>query len=308
MRVTLTGATGRIGASVVEALRARGDEVTVLSRDPAKARERLGVEAVEWEPKSGPAPREALDGRDGVVHLAGEDIAQRWNDEVKRELRESRELGTRNLVAGIAQAEPRPRVLVSASATGFYGPHGDEPVDEETPPGTGFLAEICIAWEREAERATEHGLRVAIMRTGVVLSPEGGALQKMLPPFKLGVGGPVAGGRQYIPWAHLDDVVGLYLAALDDERFRGAINVVAPNAVSNKDFSRALGRALHRPAVAPIPSFALKLLYGEMSETVLTGVNMVPRRADELGYAFRHPQLDEALSDTLSRRQPTRRG
>jgi uncharacterized protein len=302
MRVTLTGATGRIGLSIVDALRARGDDVTVLSRDPERARGKLpdGVTAAAWDPKSGAAPAEALSGRDGVVHLAGEDVAQRWTAKAKREIRDSREIGTRNLVAGIeAAGEARPRTLLSASAAGFYGPHGDEPVDEEVPAGDDFLAGVVVAWEREAVRAEELGLRVVVMRTGVVLSPDAGALKEMLPPFKLGAGGPVAGGRQYLPWVHLDDVVGMYLAALDDERWRGPVNVVSPNAVTNKEFSKALGKALHRPAVAPVPGFALKLLYGEMSQIVLTGVNMVPRRAQELGYAFRHPEVAEALETTV---------
>jgi uncharacterized protein (TIGR01777 family) len=302
MRVTLTGATGRIGLSIVEALAARGDDVTVLSRNPARAREKLPtiVAAEEWDPKGGPAPAGALRGRDAVIHLAGEDVAQRWSAKAKREIRDSREQGTRNLVAGLEQAgENRPPTLVSASAAGLYGPRGDEPVDEDTPPGDDFLADVVVAWEREARRAEELGLRVVLMRQGVVLSPDAGALKKMLPPFKLGVGGPVGGGRQYLPWVHLDDVVGMYLAAIDDERWRGPFNVVAPGAVTNKDFSRALGRALHRPTVAPVPGLALKLLYGEMSQIVLTGANMVPRRAQELGYAFRHPEVEEALKATV---------
>ena len=301
MRVTLTGATGRIGLSIVEALRARGDDVTVLTRSPERARPKLpeGVEAVAWDPQAGPAPAAALSGRDAVIHLAGEDVAQRWSDDTKKEIRASREVGTRNLVEGIGQADPRPKALVSASASGLYGPHGDEPVDEEQPPGEGFLADVVVAWEREARRAEELGVRVALMRTGVVLSPDAGALKKMLPPFKLGAGGPVAGGRQYMPWVHLDDVVGMYVAAATDERWSGPFNVVAPNAVTNKDFSKALGKALHRPAIAPVPGFALKLLYGEMSEIVLTGVHMVPRRAQELGYAFRHPRVLEALEATV---------
>ncbi len=301
MRVTLTGATGRIGLSIVEALVARGDEVTVLSRDPERARQKLpsGVQAVAWDPKAGPAPADALAGRDAIVHLAGEDVAQRWNDDVKREIRESRELGTRNLVAGIEAAEPRPRTLVSASASGIYGPRGDEPVDEDSSHGDDFLARVVIAWEREARRAEELGLRVALMRTGVVLSKGGGALERMLTPFKLGVGGPVAGGRQYMPWIHVDDVVGLYVQALDDDRYSGPFNVVAPNAVTNKEFSKALGKALKRPAVAPVPKLALKVLFGEMSQIVVTGVNMVPRRATENGYAFKHPQVLEALQTTV---------
>jgi hypothetical protein len=302
MRVTLTGATGRIGLSIVEALRHRGDEVTVLSRDPERAAAKLpaGVEALRWDPKAGPAPTEALRARDGVIHLAGEDVAQRWSEEAKREIRESREAGTRNLVEGLeAAGTERPGTLVSASAAGLYGPHGDEPIDEDAPAGDDFLAGVVAAWEREARRAEELGVRVVLMRTGVVLSPDAGALKKMLPPFKLGVGGPVAGGRQYLPWVHLDDVVGMYLAALDDARWNGPYNLVAPNAVTNREFSKALGRALHRPAFAPVPGFALKLLYGEMSQIVLTGVNMVPRRALQHGYEFRHPHVQEALAATV---------
>ena len=299
MRVTVTGATGRIGTSIVEALTQRGDEVTVLSRSPDRARDKLGVEAVAWDPEAGPAPAEALEGRDAVIHLAGEDVAQRWNAKVKERIRASREVGTRNLVAGLEQSDPRPRALVCASASGYYGPRGDEPVDESEPPGDDFLAQVVVAWEREASAAERLGVRVARMRTGVVLAADAGALAKMLPPFKLGVGGPVAGGRQHIPWIHLDDIVGLYLEAATDERWSGAVNMAAPQGASNREFSKALGRALHRPTVLPVPGFALKVLYGEMSQIVLTGVNMVPRRAQELGYAFRHPGLDEALEATL---------
>jgi hypothetical protein len=303
MRITLTGATGRIGISLVEALVARGDDVTVLSRNPDGARSRLpsGVTALPWDPKQGPAPTDALAGRDAVVHLAGEDVGQRWSKDVKQEILDSREAGTRNLVEGIAAAEPRPRVLVSASASGFYGPRGDEPVAEDQPAGEDFLSDVVVRWEREADRATELGLRVALMRTGIVLAADSGALSKMLPPFKLGAGGPVAGGRQYMPWIHLDDVVGLYLKAIDDGSWTGPINVAAPTPVTNKAFSKALGRALHRPAVSPVPAFALKTLYGEMSTIVLNGVNMVPRRATDLGYRFRHPEIDEALSSTLAK-------
>ncbi|MDQ5807339.1 MAG: TIGR01777 family oxidoreductase [Actinomycetota bacterium] len=301
MRVTLTGATGRIGIAIVEALLARGDEVTVLSRSPERAKTKLpdGAGTAEWDPKAGPAPTGALEGRDAVVHLAGEDVAQRWTAKVKDEIRASREAGTRNLLEGLRATQDRPRTLVSASASGYYGPRGDEPVAEDDPPGDDFLAQVVVAWEREARRAEGLGLRVATMRTGVVLSADAGALKKMLPPFKLGVGGPVGGGRQYLPWVHLDDVVGLYLQALDDDRYTGPINVVAPNPVTNKEFSKALGKALRRPAVAPVPGFALRLLYGEMSLIVLTGVNAVPRRAQEHGYAFRHPEVLEALRATV---------
>lgn len=301
MKVTLTGATGRIGASLVTALLERGDEVTVLTRSPDKARDRLGdVQAFAWDLKTQAAPADAITGRDVVVHLAGEDVGQRWSDSVKREILESRELGTRNLVAGIAAAEVKPPLLVSASASGYYGPRGDEPVDEKQPAGTDFLAEVCVAWEREAEKAAELGTRVIRVRTGIVLDQEGGALSKMLTPFKLGAGGPIAGGKQYMPWIALEDEVGLLLAAIDSTTFSGPVNASAPTPVTNKEFGKALGRALHRPAVSPTPGFAIKALYGEMSTIVINGVRMVPGRTGELGYAFRYENLDDALAATLS--------
>jgi uncharacterized protein (TIGR01777 family) len=301
MRVTVTGATGLIGSQIVGALTRRGDEVTVLTRNPDGALRRLGaVEAVAWDPQAGPAPAAALEGRDGVVHLAGEPVAQRWSAEAKRRIRDSRERGTANLVAGIAAAATKPAVLVSASAVGYYGPRGDEQVDESTPPGSDFLAQVCVAWEREAVAAEQHGVRVALVRTGVVLDARGGALAKMLPPFKLGTGGPVAGGRQWMPWIALDDLVGLYLAALDGgPQWSGPLNGSAPQPVTNGDFSKALGRALHRPAVAPVPRLALKLLYGEMEQIVTTGQRAVPARPLALGHVYRHPQLDEALRVAL---------
>src|SRR4051812_6929947 len=300
MRVTLTGATGRIGTKLVGELTRRGDEVTVLSRDADRARSRLGdVEAHAWNPLGGPAPAAALAGRDAVVHLAGEDLAQRWNEDVKRRILESRELGTRNLVEGIRAAEPRPATLLSASAVGYYGDRGADRLDETAPPGDDFPARVCQAWEREALAAEELGLRVVRVRTGVVLDAEGGALEKMLPPFRLGIGGPVAGGRQYVPWIHVDDLVGLYLVAIGDSAWAGAVNACAPEPATNRELSRALGRALRRPAIAPVPGFAVRLLYGEMADLVLKGQRAVPRRARDLGFAFRHAELDEALRATL---------
>jgi len=300
VRITVTGATGRIGCHLVTALKARGDEVTALSRDPHKATQRLGVDAVAWHPQREPAPAQALAGRDAVVHLAGEDVGQRWSDEAKREIRDSRELGTRNLVAGLAAAQLRPPLLVSASAAGFYGAHGDEAVEEGSPPGRDWLADVCVRWERETDVAAQHGVRVVKLRTGVVLDAAGGALAKMLPPFKAGLGGPIAGGRQYLPWIHRDDLIGLYLAAIDSRDFSGPLNASAPEPATNKDFSKVLGGVLHRPAVAPVPGLTIKLMYGEMAQIVLTGVRMIPARAGELGYAFAHPDLDEALRDTLT--------
>jgi uncharacterized protein len=293
MNITITGASGLIGSRLVERLRARGDNVTTLSRNPSSPG------ALRWLPEQEPAPAAALNGSDAVIHLAGEDVAQRWSDDAKRSIRSSRELGTRNLVAGIEAAEPRPRVLISSSAVGYYGPHGDEEIDETAAAGNDFLAEVCVIWEREAQRAAELGLRVVCVRTGVVLDQNGGALAKMLPFFKLGVGGPVAGGDQYLPWIHADDVVGIYLAALDGDAWKGAINASAPTPVTNKTFSKALGRALHRPAIAPVPALAIRTLYGEMAEIVTKGQRVIPRRAQEHGYTFVHSDLDEALRAAL---------
>ena len=301
LRVTVTGATGLIGPRLVAALRDRGAQVTVLSRDPERARRRLAdVDAVRWDMMSEPAPVEALAGRDAVLHLAGEPVAQRWSAEAKRAIRESRVVGTRNLIEGLRAAEQRPPVLVSSSATGYYGPHGEEPLDEDAAPGGDFLAQVCVEWEAEAARASELGVRVVQVRTGVVLDRAGGALAKMLRPFKLGVGGPVAGGRQYMSWIHADDVIGMMLAALQDERWSGPVNATAPEPVSNLDFSRALGAALRRPALLPVPGFALRLLYGEMAELVTTGARVVPAKALVLGYEFVHPRLEEALASTLA--------
>ena len=296
----MTGATGLIGSALVAALRDRGDEVTVLSRDPARATRALGVAAEAWD-ASGSAPTSALTGRDGVLHLAGEPLAQRWSAAAKRRIRDSRAEGTRGLVAGLREADPRPGVLVSASGVGYYGARGDERLDESAPAGDDFAARVCVEWEAAAREAETLGTRVVLVRTGVVLDRGGGALARMLPPFRLGVGGPVAGGRQYLPWIHLDDIVGIYLAALDGAGWSGPVNAAAPEPVTNAEFSRALGRALHRPAVLPVPGAALRALYGEMAIIVTTGQRAVPRRAQELGHAFRHPDLDEALRSALAR-------
>ena len=300
MRVVVTGATGLIGRRLVAALRERDDEPAVLSRDPDRAAAALGVPAFAWSALDAPAPSAVLANCDGVVHLAGENVAQRWTARAKRAIRDSRVAGTANLVAGLRGAEPRPRVLVSASAVGYYGPRGDERLDEAAAPGADFLAEVCTAWEREAGVAGELGVRVVTVRTGVVLDRDGGALAKMLPPFRAGVGGPVAGGEQYMPWIHVDDLVGIYVAALHDERWEGAVNASAPEPVTNREFSTALGRALHRPAILPVPTLALRALYGEMAEIVTEGQRAVPARALALGFEFEHADLDEALRAALT--------
>jgi uncharacterized protein (TIGR01777 family) len=298
MKITLTGASGLIGTKLVAELKARGDDITVLSRDPVAASAKLGVEGVEWDPRSGPAPAAALDGRDAIVHLAGEPVAQRWSAKSKREIHNSRERGTRNLVDGLRATDKTPSALISSSAVGYYGTHGDEQVTETTPPGDDFLAGVCEAWETEALRAQESGLRVAVIRTGVVLDKNGGALKKMLPFFKLGIGGPVAGGGQYMPWIHADDLVALYVAAVDGD-WSGPFNASAPEPVTNREFSKTLGRAIKRPAFAPVPGFAVKILYGQMAEIVTEGQRAVPQAALSRGFEFRHTDIDEALSAVL---------
>jgi len=289
---------------LVASLRERDAQVTVLTRDPDRAKEKLGdVEAFRWELSSEPAPAAALAGRDAIVHLAGEPVAQRWSAKVKQAIRESRLLGTRNLIEGIRAVAPeageRPATLVSSSAIGYYGPHGDEPLDEDAAPGSDFLAEVCVEWEDAASAARELGLRVVQVRTGVVLDSDGGALSKMLPPFRLGVGGPVAGGRQYISWIHAEDLVGMMLAAIEDERWSGPFNATAPEPATNRDFSKVLGRVLGRPALLPVPGAALRVLYGDMAEIVTSGARVLPAKPLVLGYKFSHPQLEEALRSAL---------
>jgi uncharacterized protein len=305
--VTVTGATGLVGPALIAALQERGADVTVLSRDPQRAVARLEragrppVRALRWDLMGEPAPAEALEGRDAVLHLAGENVAQRWSAKAKRAIRESRVTGTRNLLAGLRATEARPRTLISSSAIGYYGAHHEEPLDEAAPAGEGFLARVCSEWETQATNARELGARVVLVRTGVVLDRSGGALAKMLPPFRLGVGGPVAGGRQYISWIHREDLVGLMVAALEDQRFSGPLNATAPEPVTNRDFSRALGRVLHRPALLPVPGLALQLLYGEMAAIVTDGARVVPAKALVLGYDFKHAQLEPALRSALGR-------
>ena len=298
MNVTVSGATGRVGRHLVAALKARGDDVVALSRDPDKAGEQLGVKAYAWDLKNEAVPKEALLGRDAVVHLAGEDVGQRWNKEIKAEILDSREKGTRNMVHSIFETKPRPKTFICASAAGYYGDRGSEVVDEAEPSGSDWLSEVVARWERQAETA-KVGTRLVIVRTGIVLDADGGALAKMLPPFKAGVGGPIGSGKQYMPWIHLDDLIGIYLAAIDNQDFHGPINASAPEPATNKGFAKALGHAIKRPALAPVPGIAIKAMYGEMSQIVLKGVRMVPGRAAELGYEFQHPDLGEALRSTL---------
>jgi len=308
VKVVVTGATGFIGSALVPALRARGDSVTVLSRDAERAKRVLGeVEAVTAELETPGRWSEALAGAGAIVHLAGEPVAaKRWDARQKQVIRDSRVEATRVLVEAIeklAIAE-RPKALIAASGIDYYpyaldkAEFDDDEVVEDDPPGDTFLARVCRDWEREAMAAAPFGVRVVTMRTGLVIGRGGGALAKLAPAFKLFVGGKLGSGRQWVSWIHLDDAVGAYLAATTDERYRGPINLVT-DSIRNKDFSRALGAALGRPSWLPVPKLAVKVAAGEFAETVLHGRRAVPKRLRELGYAWRQPELAAALADAL---------
>jgi len=301
MRVLVTGASGTIGRAVCDALLARGDEVFALSRSPEKAKQASpNVSWFAWDPALERPPGEALAGVDGVINLVGEPINQRWTDEAKKRILESRQTATHNLVAAINAADPRPRVLVGQSAIGFYGDRGDATVDEETGPGNSFDAKVVIAWEA-ASREVDDSVRLALMRTGLVLDKDSGLLGELMLPFKLGVGGPVAGGHNYMPWISLDDEVGLLLWALDTSTASGVYNACAPEPVTNKVFSKALGKALGRPAIMPVPKLAVKARLGaELGEVATGGQRAVPRRALEGGYVFEHPDIESGLAAALA--------
>jgi uncharacterized protein (TIGR01777 family) len=304
MRVLVTGASGAIGSAVCDALLARGDEVVGLSRDPERARKtNPTVTWHAWQPTSERPPAAAFVGVDGVVNLVGEEINQRWNDGVKERIRESRIRATKNLVDGIVAASPRPRVLVSGAAVGIYGLEaGDAIIDEDRPAGEDFLARVVVDWEAAAHGADSAGVRVATIRTGLILDPESGLLDQLLPIFKLGGGGPLAGGDQYMPWIHLDDEVAMILWALDDERISGPVNSSAPTPVTNKEFSKTLGKVLRRPAIIPAPKLAVTALRGsEVADFVTASLRVIPRRPIDRGFVFRHPDLEPALRDLLGR-------
>ncbi|MGE5569250.1 MAG: TIGR01777 family oxidoreductase [Rhodospirillales bacterium] len=278
MRIAVTGASGFIGRALTAKLAAAGHTV-----EPLKTRESYVMPPC-----------------DAVVNLAGEPIAQRWTPEAKQRIRYSRVEGTLRLVESMARLSPPPAVLVCASAVGYYGSRGDEILRETSPPGQDFLAEVCVAWERAAAQAeSASGIRVVCLRTGVVLGRDGGAFQRMLPAFRLGAGGPLGSGRQWMSWIHLDDLTSLYEFALNESRLRGPVNAVAPHPVTNAEFVRALGAALHRPALIPVPAFVLRLLLGEMAGVLLDSQRAVPEAAQAAGFEFRYPELGPALSAIL---------
>ena len=301
MKVIVSGGSGLIGRSLVAGLAADGHRATVLSRAPDRLRDLpASVTAAAWDAKSAAALTPLVAGADAVVHLAGEGIADgRWSAERKRRIRDSRVDSSAAVAAAIAAAEPRPSVLLQASAVGFYGPRGAEELTEQSASGDDFLAEICRQWEEASAAVEDLGVRRALLRTGVVLAREGGALPKMLLPFRLFAGGPVGSGRQYMPWIHLADEVGAIRFLLDSETASGPFNLTAPEPLTNKQFGRILGRVLRRPSFMPAPAFALELALGEMSKLLLEGQRALPHRLEEAGYRFRFPDLEAALRDLV---------
>ncbi len=293
MRVAITGASGLVGRGLMRALVERGD-VGVPAR-----RSGSGETELRWDTRRGFEPPDALSGFDAVVHLAGEGVADgRWTDERKAKIRSSRVDGTRAVVAALRAAEPRPRVLVSASAIGIYRDDTPDALDEDGPHGRGFLTDVVEAWEAEARQAEDlPGLRVAIVRIGVVLGAGGGALARMLPPFRMGVGGRIGHGDQPMSWVHIDDVVNAILWLIDRDEASGVYNVTAPEPSTNREFTRTLGKVLRRPAIVPVPEFALRLAFGEMADVVLHGQHVVPRRLLDEGFRFAYADLGEALRD-----------
>jgi uncharacterized protein len=295
MKIAITGASGFVGRRLLETL--RGHSLTVLSRSAATSLPH-GVRLAVWDPLAGPPGIAALAGMDAVIHLAGEPVAQRWTAAARRRILESRETGTRHLVQGIREMHRPPAALISASAIGYYGSRGDELLREDAAPGTGFLPDVCAAWEQEASAAAEAGVRVAKIRIGIVLSPHGGALGRMLPPFRLGLGGPLGSGRQWMSWIHLEDLVELIRHAVEHP-VSGAFNATAPNAVTNLAFTQALGLALHRRAFLPVPAVALRLLLGDMASLLLGSQRAVPAATEAAGFRFHFPELKVALGSLL---------
>lgn len=302
MRVIITGGTGLIGRALAADLAQDGHEVIVLSRSPERHTNRLpsGVRVERWDARTGGGWAHLADGANAIVNLAGENIAAgRWTPERKARIRESRLNAGRAVVEAVQAATNRPRVVVQASAVGYYGPCGDEEVTEDHPPGSDFLARVCVEWEASTAPVEELGVRRPILRTGIVLSAEGGALPRMLPPFKLGLGGRLGSGRQWFPWIHIRDEVRAIRFLLEQENAGGPYNLTAPNPVTNAELTQALGRVLGRPALFPVPALALKLIFGEMATVLLDGQRAVPRRLLDAGFTFEFTDVQTALRDLL---------
>ncbi len=302
MKILVTGATGFIGRQVVLHLRDRGHTIAVLTRDAKKALVRLPIACpvFSWPNADQPPPREAFDGVDAVVHLAGENIINRWTVSRKKKIINSRIESTRQLVTMMQELDHKPKVFVCASAIGYYGDRGDESLDESAEPGKGFLPDLCRQWEETASQAEDCGIRVVSLRIGVVLGHDGGALQPMLPPFRLGFGGKVASGKQWMSWVHVRDLAGLVRHAIETSSMTGPVNAVSPRPVTNAEFIRTLGKVLKRPHLIPVPGFVLKIIMGEASQVVLTSQKVIARKA--VGYEFEFPELKAALKDICGRK------
>ena len=308
MRFVIAGATGFVGGPLCAKLKSDGHQITALVRNLESAKQKLGpeIECVAWGEAAGEDWKRTLDGADAVINLAGEPVAgPRWTEDYKRRIRDSRVNTTRALAAAIGEAKQQPVALISASAVGYYGDTKNAAVTEETPPGTDFLSEVCVAWEAETRRVETFGVREARLRIGIVLG-NGGALKAMLSPlpvpispWKLGLGGPMGSGRQWLPWIHLADTVGLFAWAACNPQVSGPVNATAPQPVTSADFARAIGKALHRPAVLPVPGFALKLALGEFAGSLLGGQNALPAVAERLGYQFQYRDVESALANLL---------
>ena len=298
LRIAITGSSGLIGSHLVPFLTTAGHDVIRLTRSPA-----ADAHSVHWDPASGAIDASRLEGLDAVVHLAGASIAgQRWNDAWKREIRDSRVGPTGRLCAALAALAAPPRVLVSSSAIGYYGDRGSEVLTERSAPGTGFLSDISVAWEEATAPATRAGMRVVLVRTGIVLTPRGGALQQMLPPFKLGLGGPIGPGTQYQSWIGIDDMLGALVHAIQTDALSGPMNATAPAPLPQREFASTLGKVLGRPAILPAPAFALRLALGEMADPLLlASTRVVPEQLLQTGFVFRHPALEGCLRHVLGR-------
>ncbi|HSF17205.1 MAG TPA: TIGR01777 family oxidoreductase [Vicinamibacteria bacterium] len=295
MRVAISGITGLVGNALRESLGAEGVELVALTRRKSLP----PLPTVTWDVEKGRFDAGSLEGVDAVVHLAGAPVAQRWTSTTKHAIRDSRVKSTELIVEGLKSLKRRPKVLVSASAVGYYGDGGEKELIETSPAGTGFLSDVCRAWEHAAMEAMGLGIRTVVIRTGIVLSTRGGALKKMLLPFRLGLGGPVGSGKQWMPWIHIDDTVGAIRFLFEKDELMGAVNLMAPNPARNEAFSRSLAGVLRRPAILPAPAFGLKLAFGEMSEILLEGQRAVPAKLQEAGYPFRFPELKAAIEDVL---------
>ena len=297
MNILVTGGRGFLGSFLVPDLIAAGHSVAVLSRTPAEEK-RLQVEAFHWDPIQGPPPAESLVNADVIIHLAGEGVAHKWSDELKKKIRDSRVIGTRNLIDGISLLSVKPKALICSSATGYYGDRGEEALTETSLPGDTFLSEVCVDWEREADSASALGVRVVKIRTGMVLASEGGALARLISAFKTKMGGKLGSGKQWMSWIHIADIVGLYRFAAEHD-VAGVLNGTSPNPVRNETFTEVLAAELDQPAKLSIPEFALKMLFGEMSEVMLASQRVIPEATLNAGYAFAFPEIAPALQDCV---------